>query len=433
VRVRDPIGRLACAVALALSCGCARIAPYQGATEGVATPPAVARPDASGRPGLRRGADADPHDLGVLESPGDADSIVVLVYGDNRPGLRTQTRSRVYRLLRYHGYTGVARVALGVLCAPFFVLESLVPTLDGPRDFVTLFTHRPRSGGERQVLEAMLGDGPPQLVISTGDVVQDGHRGRQWADFVSHHAGIRSRAPYLVAPGNHEHIESAIARASWNAALGAPPRPDRYWQSVDLPDSLARFVFVDANVLANVKGIYPDSVAEALSREQLAWVDQVLTPNFRYRFIVLHHPLVSAGHHTTDWDPPAAAARRERLLRICRSRNVTAILAGHEHLYQRVFLRDANGGGLWHITTGGAGSPLHGVSAARRRAVSSTRLIDGLSIDPESIRWRTAYHYCRLVLPRATGQAPVLAVMEVRRGRSRLMDRIVLDPHGVAR
>lgn len=430
---RDHLGRLACALALGLACGCAPVAPYQGMSTGVAGSPGGAGQVASGSPGLRRAAGADPHDLGVVESAADPDSIVVLVYGDNRPGLRMQTRSRVYRFLRYHGYTGAARVALGVLLSPFYVLESIVPTLDGPRDIVTSFTHRPRSGGERQVLEAMSADGPAQLVISTGDLVQDGRRGRHWEDFVSSHGATRSRAPYLVAPGNHERLETAVGRDSWNAAIGAPPRPDRYWQSVDLPDSLARFVFVDGNVLANIKGRYPDSLAEALSREQLAWVDRALSPAFRYRFIVLHYPLVSAGHHTTDWDPPASAARRERLLQLCRTHGVTAILAGHEHLYQRLFLRDASGGGVWHITTGGGGSPLHGVSAARREAVKSTPLIEGMSIDTGTIRARTVYHFCRLVLPRAAGQAPTVAVMEVGGGRARLMDRIVLEPPEAAR
>jgi hypothetical protein len=392
-----------------------------------------ATPDAAGRAWPRREAGADPHHLGMLESAGSPDSFVVLVYGDNRPGLRMQTRSRVYRFLRYHGYTGVSRVALGVLLSPFYVLESLVPTLDGPRDIVTAFTKRPRSGGERQVLDAMGADGPAQLVISTGDVVQDGRRGRHWEDFVSSHGATRSRLPYLVAPGNHERLETGLGRGSWNAALGAPPRPDRYWQSLDLPDSLARFVFIDGNVLANIQGRYPDSLADALSSEQLAWVDEALRPAFRYRFLVLHYPLVSAGHHTTDWDPPASAARREQLLRLCRTHGVTAILAGHEHLYQRLFLRDASGGGVWHITTGGGGSPLHGVSAARREAVKSTPLIEGMSIDAGTIRARTVYHYCRLVLPRAAGQAPTLAVMEVAGGRTRWMDRIVLVPPEAAR
>ena len=140
-----------------------------------------------------------------------------------------------------------------------------MPTLDGPRDIVTSFTHRPRAGGERQVLEAMRAGGPAQLVVSTGDLVQDGRRGRHWADYAESHRDLRSRVPYFVAPGNHEHIETEFGSGSWNAAVGAPPRPERYWQSVDLPDSLARFVFVDATLLTNVSGIYPDSVAEALS------------------------------------------------------------------------------------------------------------------------------------------------------------------------
>jgi hypothetical protein len=431
--VRDPVGRFACAIVLALSCGCAGVGPYHPAAPSAVADAGSAKPDAPGRHWLKRGAGADPHDLGILEATGDPDSFVVMVYGDHRRGLRMQTRSRVYRLMRYHGYTGVTRVALGVLCAPFYVLESIVPTLDGPRDIVTAFTHRPRSGSEDDVLEAMRTGGPAQLVVSTGDLVQDGRRGRHWADYVESHRDLRSRLPYFAAPGNHERMETEVGRGNWNAAVGAPPRPDRYWQSVDLPDSLARFLFVDANVLTNVLGIYPDSVAEALSQEQLAWVDRTLSPAFRFRFIVLHHTLVPAGHHTTDWDPRASAARRERLLRLCRDRGVTAILAGHEHLYQRVFLRDVNGGGVWHITTGGGGSPLHGVSKARREAVLSTPLIEGLSIDPGTIHARTAYHYCRLVLPRAAGQAATLAAVRVEGARTTLMDRIVLETPEAAR
>ena len=386
-----------------------------------------AGPDAVRRAWLKSGAGADPHDLGILKSAGHPDSFVVLVYGDHRRGLRMQTRSRVYRLMRYHGYTGVKRIALGIVCAPFYILESIVPTLDGPRDIVTWFTHRPRGGSEDDVLEAMRVSGPSQLLVSTGDLVQDGRRGVHWADYVKSHRELRSRVPYFAAPGNHERMETEVGQGNWNAAVGAPARPDRYWQSVDLPDSLARFVFVDGNVLTNVLGIYPDSVAEALSQEQLAWVDQALRPAFRYRFIVIHHTLVPAGHHTTDWDPPASAKRRERLLQLCRDRGVTAIFSGHEHLYQRVFLRNANGGGVWLVTSGGGGSPLHGVSKQRREAVLSIPLIEGLSFDPESIKWKTTYHYCRIVLPRAAGKAPTLEAVEVDGGRSTLLDRIVLD------
>jgi hypothetical protein len=423
--VRDRPLRFACAIVLALTCGCAGIGPYEPAPSTVAH--VSTDPNAARRAWLKGGAGADPHNLGILKSGGDPDSFVVLVYGDHRRGLRMQTRSRAYRIMRYHGYTGVTRVALGILCAPLYVLEAIVPTLDGPRDLVTWFTHRPRGGAEDDVLEAMRTDGPSQLVVSTGDLVQDGRRGVHWADFVKSHRELRSRVPYFAAPGNHERMETEVGRGNWDAAVGAPPQPDRYWQSVDLPDSLARFVFVDANILTNVEDIYPDSVAEALSQEQLAWVDRALRPAFRFRFIVMHHTLVPAGHHTTDWDAPAAAARRERLLQLCRERGVTAIFTGHEHLYQRVFLRDVNGGGVWHITTGGGGSPLHGISNERREAVLSIPLIEGLSFDAESIKWKTTYHYCRLVLPRAAGKPATLSAMEVDGSHTKPLDRIVLD------
>ncbi|HKQ57230.1 MAG TPA: metallophosphoesterase [Candidatus Eisenbacteria bacterium] len=365
-------------------------------------------------------------DSGVSRPAVDPDSAVILVYGDNRLGQRMKVRSRVYRFLRYRVHSVPARVALGIVTAPLLVLESLVPTLDGPRDIVTAFTHRPRAGGERQVLDALLASGPFQLVISTGDVVQDGRRARQWEDYVKRHRPLFARAPYRVAPGNHERLDTALGRASWDAALGAPPRPERYWSSVDLPDSLARFVFIDGNTLANVGGAFPESTAAALSQEQLAWADQALSAAFRYRFIVLHHPLVSAGPHPDDWTPPASAARRDQLLSLCRRHQVTAILAGHEHLYQRVFLRDMNGGGIWHVTTGGGGSPLSPVGAAPRGAL----LAESLRVDPESIHARSVYHYCRLVLPRSSGQAPSLTVMEVRGRGARVLDRLDLATPG---
>ena len=76
---------------------------------------------------------------------------------------------------------------------------------------------------------------------------------------------------------------------------------------------------------------------------------------------MLHHPLVTSGHYLSDWkydDSKAAETRRRgRLLEICRRRHVTAVLAGHEHLYQRTYVRGRDGRGFWHITTGGGGSP----------------------------------------------------------------------------
>ena len=81
------------------------VGPYHPAAPGTDADAGSAKPDASGHAWLKRGAGTDPHDLGIPASAADRDSFVVLVYGDNRPGLRMQTRSRVYRLMRYHGYT----------------------------------------------------------------------------------------------------------------------------------------------------------------------------------------------------------------------------------------------------------------------------------------------------------------------------------------
>ena len=399
------------------------------ASEGAARGP-DASPPRSEPARLRRSDTGDPHHLGVLEPAADADSVVIVVYGDNRPALRMQVHSRTFRFWRDRAPKGLARIPAILLGSPLFLLEAIVPTLDGPRDVLTLFTRSPRAGGEQAVLEAIQSQGQVSAVISTGDVVQDGREAGQWERFSARIRPLRERMPYLAAPGNHEHIETTAGRGHWDEALAAPARADRYWWTFDLPGRLARFVILDSNVLANVGGRYPDSLAAVLSDEQLAWADAALAGEYRYRFVVLHHPLVSAGHYESDWAAAASASRRERLLRLCRERAVTAILAGHEHLYQRVFLTDDRGGGTWHVTTGGGGAPLYTVHPDRAPRTDTALTAAGLSIASEETFARSRYHFCRLVLARDSSP-PVLATFEVAgTGTSRCMDRLELRPPG---
>ena len=133
--------------------------------------------------------------------------------------------------------------------------------------------------------------------MSTGDLVTYGERADLWAKFVAQEQELRARIPFFAAPGNHERTDTERGRANWNAAMGSPPEPGQYWYALDLPDGLARFVFLDSNLFADARGRYPDSLQEAWSRAQLGWADSALAAPARYRFIVLHHPLVSAGHY----------------------------------------------------------------------------------------------------------------------------------------
>jgi hypothetical protein len=216
---------------------------------------------------------------------------------------------------------------------------------------------------------------------------------------VTRHASLRRRALYLATPGNHERTWAELGRANWDAAMGEPAEPLRYWYAVDVPEASARFVFLDSSLLGDRRENYPDSLEDALSNEQLAWADSVLDHSGRFRFVLLHHPLVSAGHHIDDWRSDQAARRLARLLEMCVKRRVTAVLASHEHLYQRVYLRAPEGAGFWQLTTGGGGSPLYHVSPRGWREALSRPLAAGLSVDLDSAFKKSEYHICRLALP----------------------------------
>lgn len=422
---------IAIGILVALS-GCAPIATLERPGMVTAVPP-----EAPGHP------ESNAFDLGeVLDAP--RDSLVILLVGDNRPGYRMQSQR--------FGYPQLAALSIGkprtwlpaLVGLPAFLVQAFVPTLDGFQDLSTaLFTHRPNGGREAQVRRAMEAQLPAQMVINTGDLVFDGRRARLWEDFVrkfgtpnppsGEPGGLRGRSLYLATPGNHERMHTPEGAANWSAAMGAPARPGRFWSSLDVGEGFARFVFIDSNVLANVDGIYPAAAAESLSNEQLDWLDRALDTPARYKFVVMHHPLVMVGNHASDWAPEASSRRRDRVLEICARRGVTAILAGHEHLYHRVPTADARSHVLWQITTGGGGGPLHYTDAeSRAREVArSAATPPGLRTlwSPAHERTEEVHHFCRLVLAAesSAGRSRLDAYEVDRSGHATWFDRVWLD------
>jgi calcineurin-like phosphoesterase family protein len=361
------------------------------------------------------------HRVGTLVLPARAESVVVLVYGDNRPGLRMMTTAWGLPVVMDIGSPDPVRFLWAVANIPVMLIQAVFPRLDGFRDIVSLtWTHLYSGGNEKRVIEALVNDLPANFVVQTGDVVENGRRGEGWERFVKSHSPLRQRVPYLAAPGNHERTWSKEGRYNWDAVMGAPAEPLRYWFAVDLPDSLARFVFLDSELLADPRNHYPDSLERVLAGEQIAWADSALAVPARYKFLILHHPLVTSGHYLSDWkyddSEPAEIRRRGRVLEMCRRRGVTAVLAGHEHLYQRTYVRGRDGRGFWHITTGGGGSPLYRLSEYHRKAALSVTLPDSSVVVWN--RARSMYHYCRLVILRHPKPGQEGVTLEVNRVRS---------------
>jgi hypothetical protein len=365
------------------------------------------------------------------------DSVVVLVYGDNRPGHRVMTaRYGIPIIAGALESRDPAFIGLAVLNVPIALVQLFLPALDGFQDLYSIwYSHRFRGGNQQGVLRALERGDDAALIVSTGDLVQDGRRGGQWQDFDDAHRALRRRVPYLAAVGNHERMWHPAARANWDAVMGPPPRPERYWYALDLGGDLARFVVLDSNVLADPGDHFPDDVEDSLAIEQLAWADSALTRDAHYKFLVIHHPLASSGHHFSDWTAddsnPVENNRRARLLAMCREHRVTAVLAGHEHLYQRVYITSREGRqGFWQLTTGGGGSPLYRISEKDRLRAITQKLPDGSHVTypgPE----HSVYHYCRMILrlrPKPGEMSAELRAYRVnQRGEEQLLDQFDLS------
>jgi hypothetical protein len=407
-------------LALLVLGACAPVASYRGPSPAPGVTPAVldatAAPAAPGATPRRRLVEAG---VAADDAPG-RDSVTVLLYGDNRGGFRMQYHTTEYRAVTRMFSSGLGGFVKGLLFTPVFLVESFIPTLDGPRDLVTAFTRNTRAGGEARVLEAMKPFLPADLVISTGDVVTDGRRGQLWEDFVRHHQALRSENLYLAAPGNHERLYDPTAAANWDAAIGPPSRPGCRWYRADLADVGARFVVLDSDMLSDVHGNYGDSTWAARANAQLDFAEQALASPMRWKFVVLHHPPVTSGHYEEDWlrDQPGdpVPGRRTRLLEMCARHRVTAVLAGHEHLYYRLYMADSTGAGFWQVISGGGGAPLYPIEKGAQDRTLAGALPGGLRVAKASAEGRSTFNFCRITFP-TSGQGPLrMDVYGVRSG-----------------
>jgi hypothetical protein len=374
------------------------------------------------------------HRVGTLQISPKADSVVVLINSDSRPGLRMMTTSWGLPSVLDIGSPDPKRFLWAVLNIPVTLVQAVVPKLDGVRDMYAMaYSHRYTGGNQKQVLKAIERELPASFMIAGGDLVEHGRRGALWEEFVRLHEPIRTQVPFLASPGNHERIWSEEGSANWNAVMGPPAEPGKYWFSVDMPESLARFVFLDSELLADPRNHYPDSLEAVLDNEQLRWADSALAVPARWKFVVLHHPLVTSGHYLSDWkyddSNPQETRRRGRLLEMCRRRHVTAVLASHEHLYQRIYVRGRDGTGFWQITSGGGGAPPYSVSDSERRAALAVTLPDS-----STVTWSAAtplYHYCRLVIVRRPKKGEDLVYLDAkgvdRHGRVTRFDHAILS------
>ena len=208
-----------------------------------------------------------------------------------------------------------------------------------PYHFVVYGDTRTRHDVHRRVIASLLERGMPDFVIHTGDLVENGNDSALWPIFFDIEGELLRHAAIFPVLGNHERN----SRSFYEFFQAETPYYSFNWGT-------AHFVMINSD-LANVSA--NRAVQEAFWTEQTRWIEEDLSKNqaAAFRFLVAHHPPISAVARRQDSQP-----RMTALMPILEKYRVTAGLFGHDHNYQH-YLKN----GIHYIGTGGGGAPLYDV------------------------------------------------------------------------
>jgi len=197
----------------------------------------------------------------------------------------------------------------------------------------------------------------PDLLIHVGDMVANGRRDWEWEEqFWRPGRALLGRVPVYAVIGNHEE------EAPLYDELFFTPSEDgrsRNWAQE-----------LGGVLLIGIDGRQDWSVGS----ENATWLEQTLArSDARFAFLFSHYPSYSSSNHgrlDEEGHPVERPARegRETVIPILTKYGATAMVAGHDHVYERSELP----GGLTAITCAGGGAPLYEKSedAARQNPYS---------------------------------------------------------------
>ncbi|MEO6463522.1 MAG: metallophosphoesterase, partial [Candidatus Eisenbacteria bacterium] len=194
-------------------------------------------------------ADSARRFLGRLRQGFTADTLSVVVMGDNRPSYRS-TRLRNH-LIAMRGILSLnpVRIAKGLINLPLLLVKGTIPDLAIWRDLPSLITKRPGYGREVPVMKAiharmdsLEGRGARiAAVINVGDIVKDGRYPKHWERFLRITAPLYNRVPYMPIAGNHERTDDSLGLLNWQTATGLPIKGNLLHYCFDSADGWVRF------------------------------------------------------------------------------------------------------------------------------------------------------------------------------------------------
>jgi hypothetical protein len=174
----------------------------------------------------------------------------------------------------------------------------------------------------------------PDLVALTGDLVDRGSEEADWQRFFQIAGPMLRTVPIVPALGNHDIVRFEGFRRFVELFPVPPGAPEPGYYAFDAAG--VHFTVLDSNHLR--------------SAQQLAWCDADLekAQRARARIVMMHHGPWSVGLHGGNTDAARLYAP------IFSRRNVTLLLAGHDHSYER-----GSVDGIDYVVSGGGGAHLY--------------------------------------------------------------------------
>ena len=372
--------------------------------------------------------------LGRLRDGYTSDTLNIMVFGDNRPGLRT---SRLYPqivTIKQMFSPNPLRIARGLIAIPWAIVRGLVPDLALVRDVPAIMAHMPKWGREHQVMNAMMAKidslhaqgHSVTAVINTGDLVEDGRSPAQWKRFLRITEPLTSRVPYFPVAGNHERTDTVDGVENWRTATGLPVGGDRLYYCFDTADGWVRFIALDSNPIVDPRGRWTREVQVKYSDEEFTWLVARVKEHRGPVMVMMHHAPFSAGVHRMEWQTDAVLIeRRERMVRALHEAGISIIASGHEHSYQRALLTWSDAV-LITLVSGGAGAPLHHIPGPAQSAqLFSEYKVAGSIVKPENVYVAQAFNFTHLRLWFGGGDFYTYAVEKD--GSVKLIDKVQID------
>ncbi|MCE5325112.1 MAG: metallophosphoesterase [Planctomycetaceae bacterium] len=178
----------------------------------------------------------------------------------------------------------------------------------------------------------------PELVLFSGDLVGAGRVDFTWdREFAGPAKTMLSRIPFYTVAGNHE--QSAAAFFTLFYAPNETGRPDNWAQAA----GGVLFIGIDGGKPNDEMTKFVET-ALAASKE-------------KFIFLMTHYPAYSSGMHGKRPDGGMGYSKKV-LMPLLAKYNATAMIAGHDHDYERS--EPPAGQGVTCIVAGGGGAPLYG-------------------------------------------------------------------------